>query len=55
MSDQKPEGLKALGWTTSITIGQRARDTGSDVHKPGGGERPMGTVDEDANADKRSH
>lgn len=30
-------------------LGSGARDTGEDVPEPGGGERPVGTVDEDAN------
>lgn len=30
-------------------LGSGARDTGTDTPEPGGGERPVGTVDEDAN------
>jgi hypothetical protein len=30
-------------------LGSGARDTGEDTPEPGGGDRPVGTVDEDAN------
>jgi hypothetical protein len=30
-------------------LGSGARDTGTDTPEPGGGDRPVGTVDEDAN------
>ncbi len=30
-------------------LGSGARDSGADTPEPGGGDRPVGTVDEDAN------
>ena len=30
-------------------LGSGVRDTGTDTPEPGGGDRPVGTVDEDAN------
>lgn len=51
MADQKTGGSESarLEHFDDPELGSGARDTGSDVPEPGGGERPAGTVDEDAN------
>jgi len=47
-NDQQPTDAR-LEHFDDPELGSGARDSGSDTPEPGGGDRPVGTVDEDAN------
>lgn len=51
MTTQNPEESTnaRLEHFDNLDLGSGARDTGVDTPEPGGGDRPVGTVDEDAN------
>lgn len=47
--NEQQSGSARLEHFDDPKLGSGARDTGTDTPEPGGGDRPVGTVDEDAN------